>query len=160
MRGLQLKDATLPTLPHPRSSDLPPPSQQTTKFGSSTRWISIGEIAREYQVTLRALRFYEARGLLDPVRQGHHRLYGPRDRGRLRLILAAKQLGFTLVEISGMLDNTRPEADLKLDTDVVMRQITYLETQHRAIETALTTLRQRYYAISETEIESEAMVHV
>lgn len=65
---------------------------------------SISELAAEFDTTLRTLRFYEDRGLLAPRRQGQARIFGERDRVRLRLILRGKRLGFTLEEIARILD--------------------------------------------------------
>jgi DNA-binding transcriptional MerR regulator len=60
---------------------------------------TIGELAAEFGISTRAIRFYEAEGLLAPLRQGSKRLYRRRDRTRLTLILRGKRLGFTLSEI-------------------------------------------------------------
>ena len=65
---------------------------------------SIGELAREFGVSLRTLRFYEDKGLISPQRQGLNRIYGRRERGRVRLILMGKRVGFSLDEIKEMLD--------------------------------------------------------
>ena len=65
---------------------------------------SIGDLARELRVTTRTIRFYEDQGLLTPERQGQNRIYGPRDRVRLKLILRGKRLGFSLREVKDMLD--------------------------------------------------------
>ena len=64
---------------------------------------TIGDVAREFGVTLRTLRFYEHRGLLQPRREGMARFYSAADKGRLALILKGKQLGFTLTQIRAML---------------------------------------------------------
>jgi DNA-binding transcriptional MerR regulator len=65
---------------------------------------TIGELAREFGVTLRTLRFYEDKQILSPRRQGTTRLYSRRDRARLKLALLGKRVGFSLVEIKEMLD--------------------------------------------------------
>ena len=65
---------------------------------------TIGDLAREFGVTLRALRFYEDKNLLEPERDGLSRIYSRRDRARLKLILMGKRVGFSLVEIKEMLD--------------------------------------------------------
>jgi len=65
---------------------------------------AIGALAREFGVTTRTIRFYEDQGLLAPERAGTNRVYGARDRVRLRLILRGKRLGFSLAEIGEMLD--------------------------------------------------------
>jgi DNA-binding transcriptional MerR regulator len=64
----------------------------------------IAELAREFNVTTRTIRFYEDKGLLSPERQGQRRVYSSRDRVRLRLIMRGKRLGFSLSEIREMID--------------------------------------------------------
>ncbi len=64
----------------------------------------IAELAREFNVTTRTIRFYEDKKLLAPERQGQRRVYSPRDRVRLRLIMRGKRLGFSLDEIREMID--------------------------------------------------------
>src|SRR5215204_7341396 len=105
---------------------------------------TIGDLAREFGVTLRALRFYEDRGLLSPSREGTARIYDARDRARLSVILKGKQLGFTLTEIRAMVAEERgeiPAANLKLSLDQVDDQIAHLEQQRGDIEQALVELR-------------------
>ena len=65
---------------------------------------SISDLAREFDVTPRAIRFYEAEGLLSPARAGQRRIYTPRDRTRLKLTLRGKRLGLTLSEIREIVD--------------------------------------------------------
>ena len=65
----------------------------------------IGNLAREFNVTLRTLRFYEDKGLLTPKRVGTTRLYSNCDRTRLRLILFSKRIGFSLIEIREILES-------------------------------------------------------
>ena len=62
--------------------------------------LSITDLSREFDVTTRAIRFYEDEGLLHPRRLGRRRVYSHRDRVRLKLILRGKRLGFTLSEIA------------------------------------------------------------
>jgi DNA-binding transcriptional MerR regulator len=66
--------------------------------------LTIAEIAEEYGVTHRTVRFYEDRGLIAPERRGTRRVYHPRDRVRLGLILRGKRLGFSLEEITRIID--------------------------------------------------------
>jgi DNA-binding transcriptional MerR regulator len=63
-----------------------------------SRSYSIGDLASEFGVTTRTIRFYEEKGLLDPERNGKHRVYSPSDRTKLRLILRGKRLGLSLDE--------------------------------------------------------------
>ena len=65
---------------------------------------TIGELATEFGVTTRTIRFYEDQGLLAPKRQGRNRVYDRRDRTRLKLALRGKRLGFALSEIREILD--------------------------------------------------------
>ena len=65
---------------------------------------SIGDLSREFGVTTRAIRFYEDQGLLSPTRNGQNRIYRPRDRVRLKLILRGKRLGFPLKEIRELIE--------------------------------------------------------
>ena len=72
---------------------------------------SIGELASEFDVTPRAIRFYEDHGLLAPKRAGQRRIYSPRDRTRLKLTLRGKRLGLTLSEIRELIDMYEPGRD-------------------------------------------------
>lgn len=65
---------------------------------------SISDLSSEFDVTARALRFYEDQGLIAPLRQGLARIYSKRDRARLAWILRAKRVGFSLSEIREMID--------------------------------------------------------
>ena len=65
---------------------------------------SIGDLSREFGVTTRTIRFYEDQGLLSPAREGQSRIYQPRDRVRLKLILRGKRLGFSLKEIKNLIE--------------------------------------------------------
>jgi DNA-binding transcriptional MerR regulator len=103
---------------------------------------AIGAVAREFGITFRALRFYESRGLLAPLRNGQSRRYRQADRERLALILRGKKLGFTLEEIGRMI---RGEAGaLDLTRQRCVDQINLLERKKRQIETALAELRLAY----------------
>ena len=59
---------------------------------------SIGDLAKEFDITTRSIRFYEDQGLITPTRKGQTRIYNQRDRVRLKLILRGKRLGFSLAE--------------------------------------------------------------
>src|SRR3970282_315251 len=72
---------------------------------------SISDLAREFDVTPRAIRFYEDQGLLAPRREGQRRVYTPRDRTRLKLTLRGKRLGLTLSEIRDLIDMYEPGRD-------------------------------------------------
>lgn len=72
---------------------------------------SIGDLAREFDVTPRAIRFYEDQGLLAPRRDGQRRIYTQRERTRLKLTLRGKRLGLSLSEIRGLIDMYEPGRD-------------------------------------------------
>ena len=66
--------------------------------------LTIGELAREFDLTTRAIRFYEDCGLITPQRSGRNRVYSQRDRTRLKLTLRGKRLGLTLAEVKELVD--------------------------------------------------------
>ena len=106
---------------------------------------TISELAREFQVTPRALRFYEDKDLLHPARDGLNRVYSSKDRARLKLILQGKRVGFSLVDIREILDLYTLEghqAQLKLSLRKSREQIRNLEKQREDIEDALEMLRK------------------
>jgi DNA-binding transcriptional MerR regulator len=72
---------------------------------------SISELAREFDVTPRAIRFYEDQGLISPRRDGQRRIYTARDRTRLKLTLRGKRLGLSLSEIRELIDMYEPGQD-------------------------------------------------
>jgi DNA-binding transcriptional MerR regulator len=80
------------------------PSAKSAAPRDPQRIYSIAELAREFAVTARTIRFYEDEGLIKPRRQGTQRLYSVGDRARLGWILRGKRLGFSLAEIKQLLD--------------------------------------------------------
>ena len=76
----------------------------STPAASAAPAFSIGELAREFDLTPRAIRFYEDCGLLSPQRCGRTRIYSVRDRTRLKLTLRGKRLGLTLAEVKELVD--------------------------------------------------------
>ncbi len=81
-------------------TDAPGPSGADGGESQDDAIFSIGDLAAEFEITTRAIRFYEARGLLRPLRRGTTRSFTRRDRARLKLILRGKNLGFTLEDIA------------------------------------------------------------
>lgn len=116
----------------------------TTEEGE---YFSISDLAREFNVTLRALRFYESKGLLKPKREGNLRLYSADDRTRLSRILKGKQLGFTLSEIRALVAGEGDSGNatgLHLSREQCVEQIKLLERQKKEIEDAIAELRRTY----------------
>lgn len=104
----------------------------------------IAELAREFDVTTRTIRFYEAEGLIAPTRQGQHRIFSPRDRVRLKLILRGKRLGFSLGEIREIIDlydrSPGELGQLRFFLDKIRQRRSELERQRRDIAETLQEL--------------------
>jgi DNA-binding transcriptional MerR regulator len=119
-------------------------STDTSTTDTST-W-SIAELAAAYGVTLRTIRFYEDKGLLTPERRGTARLYHPRDKVRLGLILRGKRLGFSLDEISTIVDmyDAEPgeEGQLVYLLDQIGSRRAELEQRRRDIDETLLELAE------------------
>jgi DNA-binding transcriptional MerR regulator len=112
---------------------------------------SIGDLAREFGISLRALRFYESKGLIEPRRNGTTRLYSFADRQRVGLILQGKRLGFTLAEIRNLLAERMGAGlpnDLQLTAEQCLEQLKVLERQKFELDEAIAVLRQSYKALS------------
>lgn len=105
--------------------------------------MTIGEVAAEFNVSLRTLRFYEDRKLLRPRREGNTRLYSATDRLRMQMIMKGKQLGFTLTEIHDLLGSydTTDDFEGKLKPQQIVTQIDHLERQRAEIDGAIARLR-------------------
>ncbi len=105
---------------------------------------SIAELAKEFGVTHRTIRFYEDRGLVTPERVGTRRVYHSRDRVRLALVLRGKRLGFDLGEIARIVDmyDQEPgeEGQLRYLLEQIERRRAELEQRRQDIEDTLTEL--------------------
>lgn len=113
---------------------------------ATTELFGITELCREFGITLRALRFYEDKGLLSPRRINGARVYTRRDRARLALILRAKAIGSSLSEIKRYLDlyGDQGEGRSKQLSYVIERtdtEIAALEKKRAHIDTSLAELR-------------------
>ena len=104
----------------------------------------IADLAREFGVTTRTIRFYEDQGLVTPARRGQRRVYGPRDRVRLRLIMRGKRLGFSLEDIRAMIDlydvDPTETQQLRLFVDKIRERKAVLQAQQADIADALREL--------------------
>jgi DNA-binding transcriptional MerR regulator len=112
---------------------------------------TIGEMAAEYNVSLRTLRFYEDRRLLRPRREGTMRLYSGADRLRLQMIIKGKQLGFTLTEIAELIgaQDSGEDFEEKLQPAQITTQIDHLERQRREIDDAIMRLKATHDRLSQ-----------
>ena len=113
---------------------------------SPARTYSIAELAEEFDVTPRAIRFYEDVGLLEPGRAGRNRVYTLRDRTRLKLTLRGKRLGLSLQEIKQLVDMYDSEADtvpqLTAFLEVLSEHRRQLEQQKEDIQITLAEIGQ------------------
>ena len=113
---------------------------------ASSAVLTITELAQEFDITPRAIRFYEDKGLLTPQRAGRNRVYAQRDRTRLKLTLRGKRLGLSLQEIKQLVDmydspsDTVPQLQAFLQVLSVHR--TLLEQQREDIEITLAEIAQ------------------
>ena len=105
---------------------------------------AIADLAREFGISTRAIRFYEAKGLLSPERVGATRIFRRRDRARLILILRGKRLGFSLRDISDYLslyDANRTQ-QVHLLTAKVDERLASLEAQLQDLQTTIAELKE------------------
>jgi len=93
-----------------------------------TATYAIGELAREFDLTTRAIRFYEDCGLINPQRSGRTRVYTARDRTRLKLTLRGKRLGLTLAEVKDLVDMYESPRD----TEAQLTKFLVVLAEHRA----------------------------
>lgn len=119
--------------------------------------VRIGEMAKKYGVTLRTLRFYEDKGLLNPQRDGSTRLYTRRDRARLKLILLGRKVGFSLRDVKQMMDLYDPNGSntkqLRLALDKSEKQLARLQKQRALIDDAISELSASTLTVRQMLIE-------
>ena len=115
--------------------------------------LTIGQMSRLYRVSHRTLRFYEARGLIKPRREGNARFYRAADRVRLETILQGKKLGFTLTEINDLIGGTganeTPDLEQRLQPHQIVSQIGHLERRRDEIDSAIQRLRATHNHLSQ-----------
>ncbi|AXE31285.1 MerR family transcriptional regulator [Chromobacterium phragmitis] len=108
---------------------------------TQTELFTISDLAREFDVTLRTIRFYEEQGLIEPQRDGRQRLFNRRDRARLRLILRGKRIGLSLAEIREIIDMYQLAHDEASQSqkllDLLLARRRQLEAQRRDIDAVL-----------------------
>ncbi|AZZ92019.1 MerR family transcriptional regulator [Hahella sp. KA22] len=88
-----------------------------------TKNYSISDLAKEFDVTTRTIRFYEAEGLLSPERQGQTRIYSEKDRVYLKLILRGKRLGFSLAESKQIICMYDPDSGNRVQLQLMLNKI-------------------------------------
>lgn len=119
---------------------------------------SISDLAKEFDLTTRAIRFYEDMGLLQPERTGaagRNRVYSARDRTRLRLTLRAKRLGLSLTEAKEIIDLY----DSPRDTGVQLRKFLDVLVVHRKqLEEQLAELKANLEEVQDQETDARALL--
>ena len=116
---------------------------------------TIGELAREFGVTTRAIRFYEDCGLLDPERAGRNRVYNARDRIRLKLTLRGKRLGLKLAEVKELVDMY----ESRRDTGPQLRRFLGVLARHRSqLEQRLGDLQTTLAEVLAQEVEARRLL--
>lgn len=113
---------------------------------AADHWYSITDLAREFAVTSRTIRFYEGEGLIHPERRGTTRLYSRADRARLAWILRGRAVGFSLADIRELLDMYAPGPARRLQLQATVaksrERISALMEQRDAIDATIAELEQ------------------
>ncbi|WP_342078567.1 MerR family DNA-binding transcriptional regulator [Yoonia sp. SS1-5] len=113
----------------------------------TTDLMNIREMCDAFNVTPRTLRFYEAKELIFPIREGQKRLFTKRDRARLKLILRGKRFGFSLEEIRQLLDlyhmDDGQEAQLSKSYELAQNHLADMEAQKAELEQAIAELKEQ-----------------
>jgi DNA-binding transcriptional MerR regulator len=108
---------------------------------------SIGQLSRTFNTSARALRYYEAKGLLAPDRDGPYRIYRRREVQRIRVIVEARRLGLTVEQIRDLLDQYKPAdggcAQLQTAIDYLRRRLSHLNTEAERTAAKLAELEGR-----------------
>ncbi|MBY6050043.1 MerR family transcriptional regulator [Vannielia litorea] len=109
------------------------------------KYLTIREMCDAFNVTARTLRFYEAKELLFPVREGQKRLFTKRDQARLTLILRGKRFGFSLEDIRQLLDlydmENGEHRQLEASVQMAEQRVEEMEEQRAELATAITELK-------------------
>jgi DNA-binding transcriptional MerR regulator len=117
------------------------------------RTYSISELSAEFDVTPRAIRFYEAEGMLQPEREGQRRIYHQKDYVLLKLILRGKRLGWSLAESRDLINMYNPEEHNQAQYEQVLKKIkesrSRLEQQQQDIALMMLELEEHQQRIEE-----------
>jgi len=121
---------------------------------------TVTQLCREFDVTPRALRFYESKGLLHPSRQDTRRRFGNRDRARLALILRGKRFGFSLAEIGELLDlydaGDSQVTQLTRTIETAEQRLLEMRKQREELEVGITDLEEQLEIVRKILAEKKA----
>ncbi|HEX4509427.1 MAG TPA: MerR family DNA-binding transcriptional regulator [Burkholderiaceae bacterium] len=121
----------------------------------SSRGFTITQLAAEFDVTPRAIRFYEDVGLLEPERSGRNRVYSQRERTRLKLTLRGKRLGLTLQEIKQLVDMYDSPSDTAPQLEAFLQ---VLRSHRRQLELQLEDIRITLEEITQHEARCQRLL--
>jgi DNA-binding transcriptional MerR regulator len=114
---------------------------------------TISDLAREFDITTRTIRFYEEKGLLSPTRRGQQRLYGPADRVRLILILRGKRIGLSLEESREIIEMYDPDTG---NVEQLRHLLERIAERRRTLELQLSDLRETLKDLEDVQSRCEA----
>lgn len=127
------------------TTDFHTPEAAKRDVASGAQNFSIRELCESFDVTPRALRFYESQGLISPERDGQRRIYSLRDRARLFLVLRGKRFGFSLAEIRDLLDlykiGDRQRTQVEATLEAGRGKLQVLEERRRELDDAIDELK-------------------
>jgi DNA-binding transcriptional MerR regulator len=115
---------------------------------SSRSQYSISDLAREFDITTRTIRYYEETGMLNPKRDGQSRLYSDADRVKLKLILRGKRLGFSLSESRELIEMYDPDSDNRRQINALLEKI---QKRREQLEAQLHDIRLMQEELDEAE---------
>ena len=116
---------------------------------NTARTYTISELAAEFAVSTRTIRFYEEKGFIAPARDGTRRIYSAADRARIRLILRGKRIGLTLAESVEIIDMYDTEGNNAEQLDALLKRI---EARREALLQQRRDLDQTLRALDEVEV--------
>lgn len=114
---------------------------------------SISDLAREFDITTRTIRFYEDKGLISPARRGQTRVYSPEDRVRLKLILRGKRLGFSLDESREIIDMYDPAHG---NVEQLHRLLQHIEQKRAQLQQQLRDIESLMGELDDAETRARA----
>ena len=118
-----------------------------------SRTYSITELSKEFDITTRTIRFYEDLGMLNPQREGQKRIYSPRDRVFLKLILRGKRLGFTLNESRNLIEMYDPNSD---NQHQLVRMLNMLDEKEALLDQQLNDIKVMKLELQEARERCQA----